>query len=257
MGDTSKMVDHGASESAAEAVNWVLKCAEPLGYHGAVLQCRDLAVGYAANPPLIKSFDFNVDVGQRIAILGLNGTGKSTLLATMAKRLQPLGGEVFHHPRLRLAFFAQHQVDELPLDTTPAGYMKALFPDASDSEIRGHLGSFGVKKQAVHPIATLSGGEKTRCSLAVVTFKPPHILLLDEPTNHLDLLTVEALGRALKAFEGGIVLVSHDRRLISELEASTFVVRDRQLCRNEGGLEAFLSRARREHILRAARHRFE
>lgn len=247
LGDTSKMVDHGASESAPESVNWSIRCAEQLGYHGAVLQCRELVVGYSSKAPLIKSFDLNVDVGQRIAILGLNGTGKSTLLSTMAKRLDPLRGEVFHHAKLRLAYFAQHQVDELPLDVTPAGYLKQLYPEASDHEIRGHLGSFGVKKQAVHPISTLSGGEKTRCSLAAITFRPPHVLMLDEPTNHLDLLTVEALGRALKAFEGGIVLVSHDRRLIGELDASTFIVRDGQLKRSEGGLEAFLARARREH----------
>mmetsp|Transcript_17332 Transcript_17332/g.40679 ORF Transcript_17332/g.40679 Transcript_17332/m.40679 type:complete len:251 (-) Transcript_17332:316-1068(-) len=245
LGDTSAMADFGTLEGAPETVNWNLKCSEPLGYHGAVLQCRELVVGYSATGPLVRSFDLNVDVGQRVAVLGLNGTGKSTLLSTMAKRLQPLQGEVFHHPRLRLAFFGQHQVDELPLDMTPMAHLKELYPEASDHELRGHLGSFGVRRQAVQPISTLSGGEKTRCSLASITFKPPHVLLLDEPTNHLDLLTVEALARALKAFEGGIVLVSHDRRLIQELDATSYIVRDKQIKRSEEGLEGFLARALR------------
>jgi len=175
----------------------------------------------------------------------VNGCGKSTLLSTLAGQLEPLHGEVYTAPKLRVAYFGQHQAERLPPDVTPLAHLRNLFPEQTTHRLRGFLGSFGLKAQAVRPISRLSGGEKTRCALAAATFHAPHVLLLDEPTNHLDLGTVEAMGRGLRGFVGALVLVSHDRRLIEELEMRVCWIEGAKMHfapkAGKGGLEPFLA----------------
>eukprot|EP00927_Polykrikos_kofoidii_P022934 TRINITY_DN2126_c0_g1_i1.p1 TRINITY_DN2126_c0_g1~~TRINITY_DN2126_c0_g1_i1.p1 ORF type:complete len:830 (+),score=155.08 TRINITY_DN2126_c0_g1_i1:374-2491(+) len=206
-----------------------LKASAPLGNDTAILQSREVVVGYQAESPLIKKFDLDIRMNSRVGILGVNGSGKTTMLLTLAKELAPLKGEVYQQPRVVVGFFNQNQADALPLDATPLEVLRGRFSEASEAVVRGHLGSFGLGRQAVQPIGTLSGGEKCRAALAAMTFRPPHILLLDEPTNHLDLQTVEALGKALQTFEGGVVIASHDRRLLSEVCDDLYAVQDRRL----------------------------
>lgn len=225
------------------AVNLSIAVAANLGFEGALLQCRQLRFGHGA--PLSQAFDLDVRLNSRIAFLGMNGSGKTTLLRTIAGDLRPLAGEVYIYPRLLVAYFSQHVADSMPLDRTPCQALKDRFPDATDKQIRAQLGAFGIRSQAVVRLGCLSGGEKTRCSLAAITFKPPHILLLDEPTNHLDLNTVEALADALKKFQGGLVLVSHDRRLIQALDMDCYTLHDRRLTKST--LPAFLKLVRSRH----------
>lgn len=183
----------------------------------------------------------------RIALLGMNGSGKTTLLRTIAQELAPIKGEVYVYPRLIVGYFSQHVADSLPLDKTPVACLKAQFPEATENEIRAQLGSFGIRSQAVVPLGCLSGGEKTRVSLASIVFKPPHILLLDEPTNHLDLNTVEALAEALQNFGGGVVLVSHDRRLIERLKMDSYVLHKKKF--QKSSLNDFLAIVKKEVIV--------
>merc|ERR1719277_167915 len=194
-----------------------------------MLQCREVAVGYDAKAPLVRKFDLDIRPSSRIAILGVNGSGKTTLLRTLAEELVPLKGEVYHQPRVIVGSFSQHQAEALPCELSALEVLLERHPEAKESEIRGHLGSFGMGGQAKQPIASLSGGEKARAALAIITFRPPHILLLDEPTNHLDLATVEALGLALKNFKGGVLLASHDRRLLRETCSEFYAVQQCQL----------------------------
>ncbi|CAK0826892.1 unnamed protein product [Prorocentrum cordatum] len=217
------------TETKEADVKLRVKSAVPLGSDVAMLQCREVAVGFDGKQPLVAKFDLDIRMGSRIALLGVNGSGKTTLLRVLTKDLEPLGGEVYQQPRVVVAHFNQHQADGLPLELSGIEVMRERFPDATEGDIRGHLGSFGMGRQAVQPIHTLSGGEKVRVALAAITFRPPHILLLDEPTNHLDLQTVEALGKALQDFEGGLVIASHDRRLLKEVCIDFYGIQGRKL----------------------------
>eukprot|EP00929_Paragymnodinium_shiwhaense_P013090 TRINITY_DN12094_c0_g1_i1.p1 TRINITY_DN12094_c0_g1~~TRINITY_DN12094_c0_g1_i1.p1 ORF type:complete len:791 (-),score=211.35 TRINITY_DN12094_c0_g1_i1:212-2584(-) len=236
-------LDHGTNQVIDDSlVKLNLKVAASLGFAGDLLQCRQLQFGYTT--PFSQAFDLDVRMDSRIALLGMNGSGKTTLLRTIAQDLNPLKGEVYVYPRLVVGYFSQHVADALPLDRSPVECLKEKFPDATENEIRASLGSFGIRSQAVVPLGCLSGGEKTRVSLSCIFFKPPHILLLDEPTNHLDLNTVEALSTALRGFGGGIVLVSHDRRLIEGLEMNCYVLHNKRLAKSS--LKDFLSILKRE-----------
>eukprot|EP00929_Paragymnodinium_shiwhaense_P007533 TRINITY_DN111450_c0_g1_i1.p1 TRINITY_DN111450_c0_g1~~TRINITY_DN111450_c0_g1_i1.p1 ORF type:complete len:786 (-),score=194.47 TRINITY_DN111450_c0_g1_i1:306-2663(-) len=235
-------LDHGTNQVHDDSlVKLNLKVAPGLGFAGDLLQCRQLQFGHSG--ALSQAFDLDVRMDSRIALLGMNGSGKTTLLRTMAQDLNPLKGEVYVYPRLVVGYFSQHVADALPLNKSPVECLKEKFPEATENDIRATLGSFGIRSQAVVPLGCLSGGEKTRVSLASIFFKPPHILLLDEPTNHLDLNTVEAVSAALKGFGGGIVLVSHDRRLIEALEMDCYVLHRRRLAKSS--LKDFLGIVKR------------
>jgi ATP-binding cassette subfamily F protein 1 len=174
-------------------------------------------------PPLFDGLRFSIGSSSRIAIVGPNGTGKTTLLKLMTKRLEPTSGEVSHHQKLRIGIYDQHFEELLPLNLTSIAYLTSQY-DVTDLEARKYLGMFGLDgARHLIRIGELSGGQKARVVFAALALKRPHILILDEPTNHLDLESVEALIEALKEFQGGIVLVSHDARLITATESEIWV----------------------------------
>ena len=211
-------------------VSLAIVAAEPLGYYGPVLQLDDVSAGYVAGKPMVEHVTLNIDTSSRIVFLGPNGVGKSTLLSTIAGDLPPLSGTIQRHPRLRVAYFAQHSLEALPQEDSAVKWIMTEFPGSTEQDARGHLSKFGVSgKTAVLPIKMLSGGQRCRVSLAKLVFKPPHVLMLDEPTNHLDLDTVTALIDALANFQGGLVLVSHDRRLIKAAGKTFLMVKDKRL----------------------------
>ena len=179
------------------------------------------AVGYDGTP-VLTDLSLRLDTDDRIALLGANGNGKSTLIKLLAGRLRPLSGDVVRSSKLRVGYFAQHQADELDLDVTPVVELGRKRPGEPEVRLRSHLGRFGFTQQrAVTTIAHLSGGEKARLLFALMTCDKPHILLLDEPTNHLDVDSRQALIQALTVFEGAVVIVTHDPHVI-ELTADRF-----------------------------------
>lgn len=190
-----------------------------------IISFSDASFGYPGGPILFKNLNFGIDLDSRIAMVGPNGIGKSTILNLIAGELQPSSGTVFRSAKVRIAVFSQHHVDGLDLSSNPLLYMMRCFPGVPEQKLRGHLGSFGITGNlALQPMYTLSGGQKSRVAFAKITFKKPHLLLLDEPSNHLDLDAVEALIQGLVMFQGGILMVSHDEHLISNSVDELWVV---------------------------------
>jgi ATP-binding cassette, subfamily F, member 3 len=194
---------------------------EPQSLPNPMLSFDDLACGYGRTA-IVKGFSRSVLAGQRIGILGANGQGKSTLVKTIAKALQPLGGRMTEGKGLVIGYFAQQELDVLSLDDGPLMHMVRLArdvgPAAREQELRDFLGRFRFTgEMAQQAVGSLSGGEKARLVLAMLVWQRPNLLLLDEPTNHLDLTTREALSIALNEFEGTVMLVSHDRALLREV----------------------------------------
>jgi ATP-binding cassette subfamily F protein 3 len=154
----------------------------------------------------LRNINFAIDMETRIAIVGANGVGKSTLLKLLVNSLDLTSGNQYRNGRLSLSMFTQHHIDQLMVD----------FPGSTQETYRSHLGSFGVTGTlALRPNYLLSGGQKSRVAFALAMWKNPHILVLDEPTNHLDIDAVNALIIALNNFQGGVIIVSHDQHLIS------------------------------------------
>ena len=173
----------------------------------------DTAFGYEPGKTLYENLNFGRDCDSRVAIVGPNGAGKSTFLKLVMGEIIPTEGWVNRHCKLRLAMFSQHSVDKMDVEADAVTHMRRLDEDMPLEEARAFLGRFGLSGQlATNPIKNLSGGQKSRLAFAELAWRLPHILLLDEPTNHLDLETIESLAMAINAFEGGVVLVSHDER---------------------------------------------
>ncbi|XP_039134822.1 LOW QUALITY PROTEIN: ABC transporter F family member 3-like [Dioscorea cayenensis subsp. rotundata] len=190
-----------------------------------IISFSDASFGYPGGPTLFKNLNFGIDLDSRIAMVGPNGIGKSTILKLISGELQPTSGTVFRSAKVRMAVFSQHHVDGLDLSSNPLLYMMRCFPGVPEQKLRAHLGSFGVSGNlALQPMYTLSGGQKSRVAFSKITFKKPHIILLDEPSNHLDLDAVEALIQGLVIFQGGVLMVSHDEHLISGSVGELWVV---------------------------------
>ncbi|WP_207476222.1 ribosomal protection-like ABC-F family protein [Arenibaculum pallidiluteum] len=206
-------------------------------------------VGGYGDRVVLRGLDLRIDQDDRIALLGANGNGKSTLVKLLSGRLAPLAGEIRRSPKLRVGYFAQHQTDELDPALTALQQAQAWMPKEPETKVRAHLGRFGFpQERAETRISSLSGGEKARLLFALMTRDAPHILMLDEPTNHLDIDSREALVQALNAFEGAVILISHDPHLVS-LTADRLWLVDGGTCRPyEGDLDDYrkllLERAR-------------
>lgn len=180
-----------------------------------IIALDGVSVGYAPGEPVLRRLTLRVDSDDRIALLGRNGNGKSTLAKLFASRLTPQAGQIVRADRLQVGYFAQHQLDELDLSGSPYTHMRRLMPEAPEARVRAQLGSFGFSGEAADtPVVQLSGGEKARLLLGLATFAGPHLVILDEPTNHLDIDARAALIAAINAYAGAVILVSHDRYLL-------------------------------------------
>ncbi len=213
-----------------------------------IIALDEASVGYG-QAPVLDRLDLRIDMEDRIALLGANGNGKSTLAKLIAGRLKPLTGRLRRSPKLRIGYFAQHQAEELDLGATPLEHMARLEPLGVPEKLRAHLGRFGFSgEKALTKAGALSGGEKARLLFALMSRSAPHLLLLDEPTNHLDMDSREALVQALNGFEGAVILNSHDPHLIELTADRLWLVAD-GTCRNfEGDLEEY-----RRHLLEERR----
>ncbi|QDO99285.1 ABC-F family ATP-binding cassette domain-containing protein [Ferrovibrio terrae] len=199
-----------------------------------------LTAGYAADKPVLRNLDLRIDMEDRIAMLGANGNGKSTLAKILAGTLKPQGGKLQKSGKLRIGYFAQDQDDVLDENRTPVEHMLDLLPNATIEQMRTKLGSFGlVRDKAQTAAGKLSGGERARLLFAMVTHHAPHLLILDEPTNHLDMDTRDALVQAVNEFKGAVILVSHDRHMAEACADRFWLVGDGTVKDFDGDLDDY------------------
>ncbi len=206
-------------------------------------------IGYTAGKPILTNIHERIDMDDRIALLGANGNGKSTLIKLIAGKLEPLKGDLLTSNKLRIGYFSQHQTEELDVTDTPVSAMMRVMKKP-ETDVRGVLGRFGFSKPlSDNTIKSLSGGEKARLLFAMIAHNAPHLLLLDEPTNHLDMDTREALVQALNSYTGAVVIVSHDPSMIERVADRLWLVADGKVNDFDGDLEAY-----RQHIIEQRRN---
>ncbi|THU44319.1 hypothetical protein C4D60_Mb02t06170 [Musa balbisiana] len=209
-----------------------------------VLQFVGVTFGYTPEKLIYKNLDFGVDLDSRVALVGPNGAGKSTLLKLMTGDLIPLDGMVRRHNHLRIAQFHQHLAEKLDLEMSALQYMMREYPGNEEERMRAAIGKFGLSGKAqVMPMKNLSDGQRSRVIFAWLAWRQPHMLLLDEPTNHLDIETIDSLAEALNEWDGGLVLVSHDFRLINQVAEEIWVCENQAVTKWEGGIMDF-----KEHL---------
>jgi ATP-binding cassette subfamily F protein 3 len=206
-----------------------------------IVRVENGTVGYE-DAAILSRLDLRIDQDDRIALLGQNGEGKSTLSKLISGRLDPMAGRVVTSNKLRIGYFAQHQVDELFVDETPLDHIRRLRPEKTPAQLRAILGGFGIgAEQADTEVGRLSGGQKARLSLLLATIDAPHLLILDEPTNHLDIESREALVEALTAYSGAVVLVSHDMHLLSLVADRLWLVKGGRVTPYDDDLDTYRS----------------
>lgn len=215
-----------------------------------LLKIEDGVAGYG-DKVVLKKLNLRIDTDDRIALLGANGNGKSTLAKILSGRLALMSGEKTASSKLLVGYYAQHQTEELNPDLTAFEQMRVYMKDALETKIRAHLGAFGISQQkADTKISALSGGEKTKLLFAVMSRNAPHVLILDEPTNHLDMDAREALSDALNAYKGAVILITHDLRLIEMTADRLWLVANGQCKSFDGDLDDY-----RELLLKSKKDR--
>lgn len=205
-----------------------------------IIAIDEADVGYEPGSPVLRDLTLRIDNDDRIALLGSNGNGKSTLVKLIADRLAPFDGTVTRAAKLKIAYFAQHQLDELHAEDSVYDHMRRLLPDAPESKVRAAAGGLGFSGQTADTkVEKLSGGEKARLALGLATWGGPHLLILDEPTNHLDIDSRSALIEAINDFSGATILVSHDRHLLDACADRLWLVAGGRVKAFDGDLDDY------------------
>jgi ATP-binding cassette subfamily F protein 3 len=213
---------------------------EPATMKPPLIRLDHVDAGYIAGKPVLRNLNLTIDPGDRIALLGANGNGKSTLIKILSSRLAPMAGEIHKSGKLKIGYFAQFQTDELDTALTPFETLGVAMNEPSEVKVRARLSGFGFDKhKADIRVGELSGGEKARLLFCLMSFDAPHIMLLDEPTNHLDIDAREALMRALNDYSGVVILVSHDPHLVRCVADQLWLVADGKCTPFEDDLDAY------------------
>ena len=230
-------------EPARAAREWRFTFPEPQKIPDHLVTASDLRLGYGGRA-ILQNVKMRIEAGDRIGVLGVNGAGKSTLIKAIAGTLAPEAGTLHRASDTTIGYFAQHQLDQLDGDDSPLAQLRRIASDVREQELRDFLGMFRFSgEMATAPVGRMSGGEKARCALALLAWQRPNLLVLDEPTNHLDMETREALTMALSAFDGALLLVSHDRHLLRAAADQLWLVRDNGLSQFDGDLDEYAALA--------------
>ena len=202
---------------------------EPTKINPPVLRLDNANLGYNGKV-IVENINLSLDMSSRIALVGANGCGKTTLLKGLTGELATMKGLCYRHAKLRLGLFKQHHVDQLDLELSPLEELQKYYPNLESDKIRGHLSQFGIGGNlSLRPNYLLSGGQKSRVALALIMLSNPQILLMDEPTNHLDLDAINALIVALSSYEGGLLIVSHDQNFVEQVCTQIYMIENKRL----------------------------
>ena len=213
---------------------------EPKHTPDPMIRVEGLCFGYK-DQPILKDASLVLRAGDRIGLVGVNGSGKSTLIKLLVGDIKPQAGVVEVSKGVAVGYFAQHQLEALTLENSPLQHMMSMDSEITDQEARNFLGQFGFSNdQSLTPVATFSGGEKARLALAMIVYQKPNLIILDEPTNHLDMDTRDALDMALQDFEGALILVTHDKHLLTSIADQFWWVHDGKVSLYHGDLESYL-----------------
>jgi ATP-binding cassette, subfamily F, member 2 len=217
-----------------------------------VLSIENVGFAYPGGKELYNSVDFGVDLDTRVALVGPNGAGKTTLIKLMTGELNPTRGQIKRNMHLKISRFTQHFEDKLDLTMTPLDFFKQkLMPLEPIEKIR-RFGCSGPQQSQV--MSQLSAGQKARIVFAIIAYEKPHLVLLDEPTNPLDMESIDALAKCINTFKGGVIMISHDMRLISQCAEMIYVCDDKQITRYEGDIMKFKMHTRKENNKKLAQH---
>ena len=214
-----------------------------------IIRLEHADAGYGKDAIILKDLDLRIDADDRIALLGSNGNGKSTFAKLLANRLEYVNGEVTRADKLKIAMFAQHQLDDLHENETPVEHLRALMKDVPEAKVRARVAAMGLGRERMETKAKdLSGGEKARLLLGLIAFEGPHLLILDEPTNHLDIDSRQMLVEALNTYSGAVILISHDRHLVEASVEQLWIVRDGSVQPYDGDMDTY-----RKEVLKGSR----
>ncbi|UJM34706.1 ABC-F family ATP-binding cassette domain-containing protein [Bartonella henselae] len=205
-----------------------------------IIALSNVSVGYETGKPILKELNLRIDNDDRITLLGSNGNGKSTLAKLLAGRLKAEKGTITLAPHLKIAFFSQHQLDDLKPEENAIDHMRHLMPGKADAKIRAAVARMGISTEKMMTKAKeLSGGEKVRLLMGLTVFEGPHLLILDEPTNHLDIDSRQELIHALNHFNGAVILIAHDRHLIEATMDRLWLVKNKTVLPYEGDMHTY------------------
>eukprot|EP00930_Biecheleria_cincta_P053053 TRINITY_DN383_c0_g1_i1.p1 TRINITY_DN383_c0_g1~~TRINITY_DN383_c0_g1_i1.p1 ORF type:complete len:640 (+),score=163.43 TRINITY_DN383_c0_g1_i1:98-1921(+) len=254
-----KMVEAGLTEMPEVDPNYHFSFPDSEKISPPVLAFQNVSFSYSGKPEdhLYEKLELGIDLDSRVALVGPNGAGKSTLLKLMLTEIQPTVGEVKRSGKLRIGHYNQHSEAVLELEKTPLQFLRDLYPEGvvtksgmqkmEDKDWRGKLGSFGITGEfQTRKMKTMSDGMKTRVVLLLIALVNPHVLLLDEPTNHLDMQMIDALADSINRFTGGLVLVSHDFRLIGQVAKEIWVCDKKTIAKWEGDIQSYKKHLKKE-----------
>jgi ATP-binding cassette subfamily F protein 3 len=240
----------GSVDLAAEERGQAIRFPEPGKLLASpILRLEGVSAGYSADSAILRNLDLRIDQDDRIALLGANGNGKSTFAKLIAGRLEHVNGGITRAAGLKVAMFAQHQLDDLVPEHTPVDHVRALMPQAPEAAVRSRVAQMGLDTERMNTKARdLSGGEKARLLLGLIAFDGPNLIILDEPTNHLDMDAREALMLALNDYPGAVILISHDRSLLEASADRLWLVHDGRVRAYDGDIEDY-----RQEVLAGSR----
>jgi ATP-binding cassette subfamily F protein 2 len=221
-----------------------------------VLSIENVSFAYPGGKELYTKVDFGVDLQTRVALVGPNGAGKTTLIKLLTGELRPTRGQIKKNMHLKISRFTQHFEDKLDLSMTPMDFFKEkLMVKETIEKIRSHLGRFGCSgPQQSQVMDQLSAGQKARIVFAIIAYEKPHLVMLDEPTNPLDMESIDALAECVNAFKGGVIMISHDMRLISQCAEQIYVCDNKQITRYQGDIMNFKMNTQAANKKKLAQH---
>jgi ATP-binding cassette subfamily F protein 2 len=251
-----KKLEAGLTEKPEEIKQWDWSFPDAGQLPVPVLSIENVTFRYPGGDDLYHNVDFGVDLQTRVCLVGPNGAGKTTLFKLICGELQPTKGQVKQNSHLKISRFTQHFEEKLDLSMTPLDFFKQkLMPEEPIERIRSLLGRYGCSGDMQSQVMNqLSAGQKARIVFAIIAHEKPHLLLLDEPTNPLDMESIDALARCLQKFKGGVIVISHDMRLISQVAEEIYVCDKKAITKYRGDIMDFKLHAQKENNARLAQH---